>query len=230
MVNGLIAGGIGRKEGRQACSQPRILHKAMHQLNRKIASHRSFFTFLMASGTPTQFTSGDIPAESGDIPAENFARVVGLDQTIWYERPSGVAPHALAIQAGFGTSGDRLLDQDQQQKRYRGGRTHSGVVQPTDITELGVIDETTQCEACKAHNAEGKCLCTCGSSLPGLQKEEQETLKNYKTGADSPEQFVVALLKEGPQNHVSLWNMLGRVSRRRGSCQPSTVFTIFVTL
>ena len=53
----------------------------------------------------------------GDIPAERNAGVVGHDQTILCERRSEVALHAPAIQADFRASGDRLLDQDQQQVR-----------------------------------------------------------------------------------------------------------------
>ena len=44
----------------------------------------------------------------GDIPAQRIARVVGHDQTISYERPSKVAPHASAILADSRASGDRL--------------------------------------------------------------------------------------------------------------------------
>ena len=53
----------------------------------------------------------------GDVPAECVARDVGHDRKILYERPLQVAPHAPAIQADFRASGDRLLDQGQQQKR-----------------------------------------------------------------------------------------------------------------
>ena len=92
----------------------------------------------------------------GDILAECTARAVGHDQTILYERPSEVTPNDPAIQADVRASGDRLFDQDQQQKRldlirscvrsakkkneltkrttsvsrksYRGRRTHGEVV------------------------------------------------------------------------------------------------------
>ena len=53
----------------------------------------------------------------GDIPTECVARVVGHAQTILHERPLEVAPHAPATQADVRASGDRLLDQNQQQKR-----------------------------------------------------------------------------------------------------------------
>ena len=42
----------------------------------------------------------------------------------------------------------------------------------TDITELMVIDETTQCDECE-HNAKGKSFCTCGVTL-------QESLQDAK--------------------------------------------------
>ena len=51
----------------------------------------------------------------GNIPAECIAKIVGHGQTILCGRPSEVVPHALAIQAYFRASGDRLHDQDQQQ-------------------------------------------------------------------------------------------------------------------
>ena len=53
----------------------------------------------------------------GDIPAECTVRVVGYDQTMLFAGPSKVVPHAPEIQADVRASGDRLLDQDQQQKR-----------------------------------------------------------------------------------------------------------------
>ena len=53
----------------------------------------------------------------GDIPAQCIARIVGHDETILYERPSEVTPNTPSIQADFRASVDRMLDQDQQQKR-----------------------------------------------------------------------------------------------------------------
>ena len=116
-----------------------------------------------------------------------------------YERPPDVAPHAPAIQADVRALGDRLLDQDQQQKRFDLIRSCVNFLMqsPTkdevtkeplqhlekgtdvdertaelyskqgiaDVTELMVIDETTQCEVCEGHNTKGKYLCTCGSIL-----------------------------------------------------------------
>ena len=46
-----------------------------------------------------------------------------------------------------------------------------------DITELVVIDKTTQCERCKERNAKEKSFCNCGSILPQLQARMKETLK-----------------------------------------------------
>ena len=43
----------------------------------------------------------------------------------------------------------------------------------TDITELVLIDEMTQCEACKEHNAKEKSFCTCEPILPGSQTEKK---------------------------------------------------------
>ena len=54
----------------------------------------------------------------GDVLATCVARVAVHDQTILYERPLEVAPHAPAIQADFRAPGDWLLDPDQQQKRF----------------------------------------------------------------------------------------------------------------
>ena len=53
----------------------------------------------------------------GDVPAECITRVVGHDETILYERPSEVAPHAPAIQEDFRASRDRLLDPVDNYKR-----------------------------------------------------------------------------------------------------------------
>ena len=44
----------------------------------------------------------------------------------------------------------------------------------TDSTELAVIDETTQCEKCKAHIAQGKSCCTCGSTVEKLTAEKKK--------------------------------------------------------
>ena len=59
----------------------------------------------------------DAVVHFGDNPADCVARVVGHDQTLLFERPSEVAPLAPAIQADFRTSGDRMMDKDQQERR-----------------------------------------------------------------------------------------------------------------
>ena len=136
----------------------------------------------------------------GDIPAQCFASVVGHDKTILYERFSKVAPSAPAIQADR-ASGDRLLDQDQQQKRldiiesfvnffmqspnkdeltkellqYQQEGTEvdertAELYSTFGNTDIMIIDEMTQFEACKEHNAKGLSFCTCGSILPGSHK------------------------------------------------------------
>ena len=46
----------------------------------------------------------------------------------------------------------------------------------TDITELAVIDETTQCEKCKEHNAEGKSFCICGFILQASSAEKRKNM------------------------------------------------------
>ena len=115
------------------------------------------------------------------VPTECIARDVGHDQTVLLERRSKVAPHAPAIEADVRASGDRLLDPNQQQKNFkcssqkRTWRTTSSVSKKmvrrwtrtaelyskqgsTDITEVGVFEETTQCEKCQAHNANRKSL------------------------------------------------------------------------
>ena len=55
LLNGLIAGGIGRKEaGKHVTTRPRILSKAKQLLIKKVGNHRSFFT-VITSGVPTRF-------------------------------------------------------------------------------------------------------------------------------------------------------------------------------
>ena len=69
------------------------------------------------TATKLYHTFGYVVVHFGDVPAEYVARVVGHDQTILYERPSEVAPHAPAIRADLRASGKRLLYPSQQQKR-----------------------------------------------------------------------------------------------------------------
>ena len=47
----------------------------------------------------------------------------------------------------------------------------------TDLTELMVVDEMTQCQVCREHNAEGKSFCKRGPFLQELSSEKTETLK-----------------------------------------------------
>ena len=138
--------------------------------------------------------------------------LVGHDQTVLYERQK-VTPNDPTIQADFRALGDRLLDQDQQQKRVdliricvnialhspndeptTGGIQHQAKGTEvgrrtadlyrkqgnTDITELVVINEMSQCEACKEHNAKGKSFCTCGSIVPGMQAEKKNRFLSKK--------------------------------------------------
>ena len=55
----------------------------------------------------------------------------------------------------------------------------------TDISELMVIDEMTQCDISEEHYAKGKCPCRCGTILRELSAGTTETLKeNDKTSYD----------------------------------------------
>ena len=47
----------------------------------------------------------------------------------------------------------------------------------TDLKELMVIDETTQCKKCKEHSAKGKSFRTCGVILQEFSTEKTNTLK-----------------------------------------------------
>ena len=62
-------------------------------------------------GAPMELRGGDSHEQLPNI------RVVGQDPRILYERPSEVTPNASEIQADFRALGDRLCDQDRQQKR-----------------------------------------------------------------------------------------------------------------
>ena len=53
----------------------------------------------------------------------------------------------------------------------RSAKLHTKQVN-TDITELMISDETTQCEKNKDDNAKGKYFCKCGSILPGLKADQ----------------------------------------------------------
>ena len=98
-LNGVTAGGIGRKEGRQACcfsgARPQ---QSKVVLFREVGNLRSFLAFI-TSGIPTQFVKliwskhkvwvkfsersfSYAVVFFGDTPAESVARVVGHDQTI----------------------------------------------------------------------------------------------------------------------------------------------------
>ena len=132
-LNGLIAGGTGRKEGRQACCFP-----AAHPQESKGAPDRRSWEPQFVPyehhkwHTNTIYGIDLVKAQEmglkcfqsfsyavvhfGDIPAPCMARVVGPDQTIVFERPSVVTPNAPAIRAVFRAWGGRLLDQDQQKK------------------------------------------------------------------------------------------------------------------
>ena len=135
LKNGLIAGGKRRKEGRQPC-----YFSAVHPQGRKAVPGRKGWEPQLVPcdhhkcHTDTIYEIDLVRAQEmgltnlsniqvcccsifGDIPAEYIPRFVGHDQTLLCERPSEVTPNDPAIQAHFRASGDRLLHQDQQQRR-----------------------------------------------------------------------------------------------------------------
>ena len=64
----------------------------------------------------------------------------------------------------------------------------------TDISELPVIDATTQCEKCKEPNAEGKSFCKYGVIVQELSAENRTNmLKQNSASRDSLERFAVAI-------------------------------------
>ena len=105
----------GRTSARKECGK----------LIRVIGSDKSFRMF--ASGIRTRFmklicskhktcltlfqTFGYAVVHFGDIPADCIGRVVGHYYSILFERPE-VTLNDLVIHADFRSSGDRLLDQD----------------------------------------------------------------------------------------------------------------------
>ena len=129
MLSGVIARGRGRTEGRQAChfsvthplksktefgqksSQPHFIPYIHHSWH----TDTIYETDVVKAQDMGYQTFSDAAFHFRDVPAQCMARVVGHDQTILYERPSEVAPHAPAIQADFSASGYWLLDLDQQQ-------------------------------------------------------------------------------------------------------------------
>ena len=124
MLSGLIAGGIGRKEGKQTC-----YFSAAHPQNKAVPDqkswkpqivphvHHKWHTDTMA--LKFQQTFSYAVGHFADIPAKCIARVVGQDETILYERASEGTPHAPAIQADIGASSGRLLGQDQKTNKTR---------------------------------------------------------------------------------------------------------------
>ena len=134
LLSGLIVGGTGRKEGRQTryfsaahpqeskavpdrqSWQPRLVPHVHHKWHTDTV-HEITLVNSQEMGLKCNQPFSYAVVYFGDIPAECIARVVGHDQTILYAIPSETTPHALSIHAEFRASGDRLLDQDQQQER-----------------------------------------------------------------------------------------------------------------
>ena len=83
----------------------------------------------------------------GDIPE---ARIVRHDHTILYDIPAEVTPHAPAIRADVRSSGNRLLDQDQQRK----GLISSGVVIISFCNLQAKMSKQKSCISIKKKSAE----------------------------------------------------------------------------
>ena len=124
LLNGLIARGIGRKEGRRAWYfsathpqqskavldqkswQPQIVPDVNHMWHTE-AVHEFDLANTQDMGLKFYQTFSCAVVHLGDIPSECIARVVGHDRSIIKERPSEVAPSALAIQTDVRASGDQ---------------------------------------------------------------------------------------------------------------------------
>ena len=100
----LIVGGIGRKEGRQAC-----YFSAAHRQNSNAQAQDMGLKFFQ--------TFSYAVVHFGVVVAQCIARVVAHDQTILHERPSEVTQYDRAIHEDFRASTDQLLDPDQKQMR-----------------------------------------------------------------------------------------------------------------
>ena len=132
LLNGLIAGGIGRKEGRHAW------FSAAHPQESKAAPERKSWEpqlvpyFHHKWHTDTIYDIDLVKAKEMDLKCnQTFSYAVvhfgrhsssmfcksRYNHTNNYERPPEVAPHALAIQADVRAPGDQLFDQEQQHKR-----------------------------------------------------------------------------------------------------------------
>ena len=61
-----------------------------------------------------------------------------------------------------------------------------------DITELMVIDEMTQCEKCKEHNAKGMSFLHMRSNSAGIFGRKEHVERNNGASDDSLMRFVVA--------------------------------------
>ena len=158
----LQEGEAEEKTDNHATSQPRIHMRQRRYPIKKVGSHNSFLTFstrmdlIKARQIDLKFggTFSSAVVHFGDIPAECIAKVVGYDQTIFCERPSEIAPQALAIQLDVLASGDRLLDEDPRQNRLNINELFSIHF----ATELLIIDDTMQREKSKEHSAKKEVL------------------------------------------------------------------------
>ena len=177
---------VGKKADDHVTSQPR--NKAQWHLIRTVGSHRSLFTFSI----PTQFVCEIdlVKAQDMDLTFYHTFSNAVVYFGLLYERPSEVTRNDVALQAKMSL---HLVSDCWTKINNRKGSISSRVVLTsysnlkngeegtevdectaelycrqghTDTTGLVVIDETTQCEKCKEHDAEGKpFLSTCGVIL-----------------------------------------------------------------
>ena len=133
-LNGLIAGATVRKEGRQA----RYFSAAHPQESKAVPDRKIWEPQLVPYvhhkwHTDTSYESDSVKAHSmslkfyqtfsyvvvpfGDIPVECLTKVVGHDQPVLFEKPFEVTQNDRVIREDSRASGDRLLDQNQEQER-----------------------------------------------------------------------------------------------------------------
>ena len=127
MLNSLIAGGTGSKEGRQAC----YVSAAHPQESTAVPDRKSWLRQSVHHKWHTGHMCEIDVAKAQEMGLEcnhmfssavvplGYASQESLDtiKRSCTQDPQKVAPHAPAIQDYFSALGDRLLDQDQRQER-----------------------------------------------------------------------------------------------------------------
>ena len=73
----------------------------------------------------------------------------------------------------------------------------------TDLTEVMVIDEMTQCKVCIQHSAKRKSLCTCGAVLQELSGKRKNDERNNGARDDSLHRFAVANQEKRLTKHLN---------------------------